>query len=70
MDRLTETREDITLLRQCFLCAEETEESDCGKCDHVVAAIEHLSKYEDTGMTPEEIMEMRAEIERIYTALA
>lgn len=32
-------------------------------------ALQRLADYEDTGMTPEEIMEIRAEIERIYTAL-
>ena len=34
------------------------------------AMVDRLAEYEDTGLTPAEIMEMRAELERIYTALA
>lgn len=38
---------------------------------HGLSAIfERLAEYEDTGLTPAEIVEMRNELERIYTALA
>ena len=38
---------------------------------HGLSAIfERLAEYEGTGMTPAEIVEMRDELERIYTALA
>jgi hypothetical protein len=38
---------------------------------HGLSAIfERLDEYEDTGKTPAEIVEMRDELERIYTALA
>lgn len=34
------------------------------------AIFERLAEYEGTGKTPAEIVEMRDELERIYTALA
>lgn len=32
-------------------------------------ALKRLAEYEDTGLTPAEIMEVKDEVERIYTAL-
>lgn len=34
------------------------------------AMLDRLAEYEDTGLTPAEIMAQRAELEQIYTALA
>lgn len=38
--------------------------------DGLSAVFERLAEYEATGKTPAEIVEMRDELERIYTALA
>ena len=35
----------------------------------VRAALHRLADYEDTGLTPEQIVDMRDELQRIYTAL-
>ena len=37
--------------------------------DGLCAIFERLAEYEATGKTPAEIVEMRDELERIYTAL-
>lgn len=44
--------------------------ADCGDCEHAKKAFARLAAYEDTGKTPAEIVEMRDELERIYTAMA
>lgn len=43
---------------------------DCYECPKGREILATLAAYEDTGMTPEQIVEMRDELERIYTALA
>lgn len=43
---------------------------DCGDCEQAKKAFARLAAYEDTGLTPAEIADMRDELERIYTALA
>lgn len=70
MERLTEYNHDGTILLQCFTCTEPKIAESCAECDHITRAIDRLAEYEDTGKTPAEIMEMRDELERIYTALA
>lgn len=69
MERLTQRLENGEYwLNECtdprHSCVE-----DCGDCEHAKKVFSRLAAYEDTGLTPEQIMELKAEVERIYTAL-
>lgn len=41
-----------------YICQERADDDGCDGCP-IMAAFERLSAYEDTGMTPEEIIQMK-----------
>lgn len=67
MDRLTERAKDGTAMAACCgnecqynYCCENGGFSECGGMDDI---INRLAAYEDTGLEPEEIIELKGRME-------
>lgn len=63
MERLTKRNEDGTAFYPyCFLndtCGGMGASEKCNTCGHNIGVCERLADYEDTGLTPEEISELK-----------
>lgn len=70
MDRLTKMEirqlQPQALLTQCLTgeCS-----GDCDNCDHELHALNRLAAYEDTGLTPEEIVKMANVLDLLHELL-
>lgn len=63
MERLTKRNEDGTAFYPyCFLndtCGGMGASEKCNTCGHSIGVCERLADYEDAGLTPEEIVELK-----------
>lgn len=61
MERYTEKHYDGN--GYYLVCSGNCETLNCGNCDTLDKIVDRLAAYEDTGLEPEEIIELKARME-------